>query len=79
MGTALGKTDEELTGMPVAVKDLSVDQLRQVITEAVRQSMEDYLEDRVALQSESFKQSIEEAREDYRKGSVKPLEEFLDA
>lgn len=64
--------------MTPRVKDLSVDELREVIQETVRHAIEDELEDLQALRSESFQRSIEEAREDYRSGRVTPLEELLD-
>jgi hypothetical protein len=64
--------------MAVPVRDLDVDQLRQLIAETVRHSMEDYLEDVEALRSKSFMLSIEEARKDYREGKVTSLEEFLE-
>jgi len=40
--------------------------------------MEDMIEDFLAVRSPEYIQSIEEAREDYQNGNVKPLEKALD-
>ena len=63
--------------MPQTVRDLTVDQLRAVITETVTRALEDRLEDLQALSSPTFKASIAEAREDRRAGRVISLEELL--
>ncbi|HXO22278.1 MAG TPA: hypothetical protein VOA87_20355 [Thermoanaerobaculia bacterium] len=54
--------------MSTSVKDLSVDELRAMIEDTVRRTMEDYLEDLQALSSPTYVDSIAEAREDYRAG-----------
>ncbi len=64
--------------MPIAIKDLSVDELREVIQSTVRQTLEDYLEDFRALDSPSFVRSIAEAREDYKAGRTIPLDDLMD-
>ena len=60
------------------VKDLTVDELKSLISEAVKESLEDLIEDILALSSESYLRSIEEARKDYKEGKVKSLEEIAD-
>ena len=63
--------------MGTKVSDMTIEELRELISESVRATMEDIIEDLLALQSESYLQSIEEAREDYRKGEVKTFEEIF--
>ena len=64
--------------METKVKDLTVGELRSLISDAVRGAMEDLIEDILALSSEEYLRSIEEARSDYREGKVKYLEETFD-
>ena len=61
------------------VQDLTTDELRDLISSAVRTAVEDALEDLVALQSPEYLRSIQEARRDYQEGNVTPLDEALDA
>jgi hypothetical protein len=61
--------------MGTSIKDLSVEELQTLISNTVRETMEDVMEDMIALSSESFLRSIEQARKDYREGRVKPFEE----
>jgi lipoate-protein ligase A len=58
------------------LKDLTVDEFRTLISNSVRESMEDLLEDLTALSSKEFLNSIKEAREDYKHGRVKSIEEI---
>ncbi len=44
----------------------------------VRDTVEDKLEDLLALSSESFLRSIVEARKDYREGRITALADLLD-
>ncbi len=60
------------------VKEMDVEELREIIRKAVRETMEDILEDMLALSSKKFLDSIAEARKDYAEGRVKKLEEILD-
>ncbi len=64
--------------MPQTVKDLTVDELREVVRSTVRHAVEGYLEDLLALESPELVHSIAEAREDYRAGRVTPLEDLID-
>lgn len=59
------------------VKDMSVDDLREMIEETVRRTLENYVEDLQALSSASYTDSIQEAREDYRHGRTIPIEDLL--
>jgi hypothetical protein len=59
-----------------AVKDLSVDELEQVIAAVVRRTLEEYLEDREGLASRPYLDSIQEAREEYRSGDTTPLRDL---
>lgn len=60
------------------VKDMTVDELREIIQVTVRGTLEDELEDLRAVSSPSYLRSIEEAREDARAGRVVSLEELLE-
>jgi hypothetical protein len=63
--------------MGTAIKDLSVEELQTLISNTVRETMEDVIEDMIALSSESFLRSIDQSRRDYKKGRVKPFEEVF--
>lgn len=65
--------------METMVKDLSVVEFRSLMSDAIRSTMEDLIEDMLALSSDEYLQSIEEARTDYKEGRVKFLEELFDA
>ena len=56
-----------------SVEDLSVEELECLIEATVRRTLEDFLEERKALVSRRYLDSIEEAREDYRAGRTVPL------
>jgi len=60
------------------VKDLTVGELKSLISDAIKESFEDLVEDIVALSSDEYLRSIEEARTDYKKGRIKYLEEISD-
>ena len=59
------------------VKDMSVDDLREMIEDTVRRTLENYVEDLQALSSASYLDSIQESREDYRHGRTVPIEDLL--
>jgi hypothetical protein len=63
--------------METKVKDLTVVELRSLISDSVRGAMEDLIEDILALSSDEYLRSIEEARSDYKEGKVKYLEEIF--
>ncbi len=62
--------------MEMKVKDLTVGELKSLISDTIKESLEDLVEDIVALSSEEYLRSIEEARTDYKKGRIKHLEEI---
>ena len=64
--------------MEMKVKDLTVVELQSLISDAVRGAIEDLIEDILALSSDEYLRSIEEARSDYKEGNVKYLEEICD-
>ena len=64
--------------MAQKVKDLTVEELENLITETVRDTLRDLLEDLLALSSVEYLNSIKEAREDYHKGRVKEASEVFD-
>jgi hypothetical protein len=61
------------------VKDLTVEELKTVISDTVKDSMQDIVEDMLALSNEEYLRSIEEARNDYREGRVKSFEDIFGA
>ena len=64
--------------METMVKDLTVGELRSLISDTVRGTMEGLIEDMLALSSDEYLRSIEEARSDYKEGKVQSLEEIFD-
>ena len=74
----LARTHREASTTATLVRDLSIDELRGVIRETVREEMDEHREDLQALGSQDYLRSIEEAREDYREGRVTRLDELLD-
>jgi len=58
------------------LKDLTVGEFRTLVSNSVKESMEDLLEDITALSSKEYLTSIREAREDYKHGRVKSIEEI---
>ncbi|MBS7251988.1 MAG: hypothetical protein KIH08_15555 [Candidatus Freyarchaeota archaeon] len=64
--------------METKVRDLTVEELRALISTTIRETLEELIEDLFALSSEEYRRSIEEARRDYKEGRVKRLEEIFD-
>ena len=64
--------------MKTKVKDLNIIELQNLISETVRASMEEVLEDIIVLLSKRYLHSIEEARKDYKKGIIRQFEEIID-
>ena len=64
--------------MATKIKDLTVEELKNLIKESVKESIENLIEDIEALSNEEYIKSIEEARKDYKNGRVKSLEEIAD-
>jgi len=66
-----------LPHMGTSIKDLSVEELQTLISNTVRETMEDVIEDMIALSSESFLRSINQSRKDYNEGRIKSFEEVF--
>ncbi|MCX7736515.1 MAG: hypothetical protein N2319_07350 [Candidatus Kapabacteria bacterium] len=48
----------------ILIKDLSVGELKKIISTTIEQSLLEYYEDLIALNSKSFVESVKEAREE---------------
>lgn len=59
------------------VKDLTVEELKTVILDTITESIQDMVEDILALSSEEYLCSIQEARNDYKEGKVKSFEDIF--
>lgn len=64
--------------MEKKVSDLTIDQFQILVTQTVHKAFEELSEDILALSSDSYVKSIEEARQDYKEGRVKSFEEAFD-
>jgi hypothetical protein len=62
--------------MAEPLPQLSPDDLRRLIRDTVRETIEDYLEDLAALASPDYLASIREARDDARAGRTVALDEL---
>lgn len=60
------------------LSDLTTEELERLIESVVRRTLEDYLEDLQAVASPDYRESVAEAREDYRAGRVTRLDELED-
>ncbi|MFQ6031587.1 MAG: hypothetical protein ACE5K2_01585 [Candidatus Zixiibacteriota bacterium] len=58
------------------LRDLTVEEFKILISDTIKENLEDLVEDMAALSSREYLKSIEDAREDYRRGRVKRLEEI---
>jgi hypothetical protein len=63
--------------MNTRVSDLTIDELKELISKSVQEAIEDYLEDLKALSSKDYLSSIREAREDYKAGNFKDIDDVL--
>ncbi len=63
--------------MEKKIKDLTIDELELLINKTVHKAFEDISEDILALSSEEYIKSIEEAREDFKKKKTKTFEEVF--
>jgi hypothetical protein len=61
--------------MDSKISDLTVNELKELIASTVQETIEDYLEDLKALTSKDYINSIHEARQDYKSGDYKDLNE----
>lgn len=56
--------------MNTKISDLTIDELKNLISNIVHETMGDFLEDLKALSSKDYINSINEAREDYKAGDI---------
>jgi hypothetical protein len=61
--------------MSTKISDLTLGELKDLISKAVQEAMEDYLEDLKALSNKDYINSVKEAREDYKAGDYQNLDE----
>jgi len=64
--------------MEAKIKDLTVEELQSLISNTIKSTLEDLIEDMLALSSDEYLQSIVEARKDYKEGKIKYLEDIID-
>ena len=64
--------------MSTKIRDLTVLELQTLISDTVKAAMEELIEDILALSSEEYLHSVEEAREDYKEGRIKQFEDVFD-
>lgn len=58
------------------LSELTIAELKEIISESVVESIQDYFENLEALSSNSYLKSIKEAREEYRTGKTVNLEDL---
>ena len=63
--------------MDTKISDLTVEELKNLISNTVQETIEDFLEDLKALSSKDYLNSIKEAREDYKAGKHKDHNEVF--
>ncbi len=59
------------------LRDLTISDLREIISEVVKETIQDIIEDREALSSSNYINSIKEAREEYKSGNFTNLDDIL--
>ncbi len=68
----------ELTGkLNSKVSELTIEELKTLISESVKESVEEALENREAISSGNYLNSVKEARDDYKSGNYKKLSDVL--
>ncbi len=60
------------------VNQLTIGELKEIISLSVRETIEEVIENIIAASSDSYVNSIKEAREDYKAGRFSKLEDLLD-
>ena len=63
--------------MSTKVQDLTIDELRIIISDTVKDTVGDMIEDIIALSNKEYIDSVKEARKDYKAGRTKKFEEVL--
>ncbi len=64
------------TATTTKLRDLTVEEFKSLVSATIKENMEDLIEDLTALSSKEYLTSIREAREDYKHGRVKRIEEI---
>jgi len=59
------------------INELTIGELKTLISETVKETMEDVLESMEALSSPTFINAVKEAREEYRAGKTTKLEDLF--
>lgn len=65
--------------MNTKVSDLTIDELKELVSKTVQETLEDYLKDFKALSSKEYLASIQEAREDWIASSLSQLSKAYSA
>ncbi|MEO8209667.1 MAG: DUF2683 family protein [bacterium] len=65
--------------METKVSELTVSQLKELISVIVQEKIEDTIEDLKSLMDPEYIQSIKEARAEYKAGKVTGIDDILDA
>ena len=63
--------------MKAKVNDLSIEEFKEIIVSTIRKEIESFSEDFMALSSQNYLDSIQEARREYQEGKVVSLEDAL--
>jgi len=64
------------TATTTKLRDLTVGEFKTLVSDTIKENIEDLLEDLTALSSKEYLTSIKEARDDYKHGRVKGIEEI---
>jgi len=65
--------------METKVNDQTVSQLKDIISEVVRERIDDVIEDLKSLVDNDYIESVKEARKEYKEGKVTNIDDIMDA
>lgn len=63
--------------MDTRIKELTVEEFRSLLSDILKEAMDDLKEDILALSSQEYIDSIKESRKEYKEGKFKNLEDIL--
>ena len=63
--------------MDTRIKDLTVEEFRSLLSDTLKEAMDDWKEDMLALSSQGYIDSIKESRKENKEGKFKNLEDIL--